>query len=73
MDMPAQRALIASKQKERQELARRIDELGRLRKAELDAREAAPADKGAADGFDVAAKKALRRSVEANALAGLKL
>jgi hypothetical protein len=73
MDMPAQRALIASKQKERQEIARRIDELGRLRKAELDAREAAPADKGAADGFDVAAKKALRRSVEANALAGLKL
>ena len=73
MDTAKQAAVIAEKQKERNEINKRIDELSKLRKKELDAREAAAAKEGAADGFDVAAKKALRKSVKANAAAGLDL
>ena len=73
LDRPAQAAVIAKKQKEREEVSRRIDALSRLRKSELDAREAASAKAGVADGFDVAAKKALRKSVKDNALSGLSL
>ena len=67
MDKAKQAAVIAEKQKERNEINKRIDELSKLRKKELDAREAAAAKEGKADGFDVAAKKALRKSVKANA------
>ena len=73
MDKDAQAAVIASKQKERQAINTRIVELSKLRRGELDAREAAAARSGAAEGFDVAAKKALKKSVEDNALSGLKL
>jgi len=73
MDREKQTAVIAEKQKERNEINRRIDELSRLRKQELDAHEAAAAKEGVADGFDVAAKKALRKSVEAKPASGLTL
>jgi hypothetical protein len=73
MDVPAQHAAIAAKQKARKDISQRIDELSRLRQADLDAQERVASKGGAADGFDVAAKKALRRSVESNAAAGLKL
>jgi len=73
MNKDAQAAVIASKQKERQAINTRIVELSKLRRSELDAREAAAARSGAAEGFDVAAKKALKRSVEDNTLSGLKL
>ena len=73
MDEKAQAAVIANKQKERQAINERIVELSKLRRKELDAHEDAAARSGAADGFDVAAKKALKQSVEANALSGLHL
>ena len=70
---PAQAAIIEKKQKERNEVSRRIEELGRLRQSELDRRDAAAAKAGTADGFDGAAKKALRKSVSDNPLSGLSL
>ena len=73
MDRPAQAAVIAEKQKERNEISQRIDELSKLRKKELDARESEAEKKGVADGFDVAAKKALRSSVAAKPASGLTL
>jgi hypothetical protein len=73
MDRKKQASLIAEKQAERVAISKRIDELTRLRKNELDARDAAAAKEGKADGFDVAAKKALRKSVKDNALAGFDL
>ena len=66
-----QTAMIVEKQKERTEINRRIDELSKLRKKELDAKEVAAAREGAADGFDVAAKKALKKSVAAKPASGL--
>ena len=71
MPMEAQDKLIAEKQKERKEISKRIDELTRLRKSELDKREKDAEKAGVADGFDVAAKKALRKSVAAVPAAGL--
>jgi len=65
--------VIAEKQKERNEINKRIDELSTLRKKELDAREKDAEKKGVADGFDVAAKRALRSSVAAKPAAGLRL
>ena len=47
---------------------KRIDELAKLRRKELDAHEVDAAKAGKADGFDIAAKKALRKSVKDNAL-----
>jgi len=73
MDKDAQAVVIANKQKERQALNTRIVELSKLRRKELDAREEAAARSGAAEGFDVAAKKALKRSVSDNPLSGLSL
>jgi hypothetical protein len=73
MSREEQAAVVAKKQNERNEITKRIDELSKLRQKELDAHEAAAAKAGAADGFDVAAKKALRRSVKDNALSGLDL
>src|SRR6266545_4533335 len=73
LDKEAQAAVISKRQTKREEISRRIDALGRKRKAELDTREAAAAKAGVADGFDVAAKKALQKSVSDNALSGLKL
>ena len=73
MDKTKQAAVIADKQAERSAINKRIDELSKLRKKELDARETAAAKEGGADGFDVAAKKALRKSVKDNALSGLSL
>src|SRR5262249_55941262 len=73
MPKPEQAAVLAEKQKERNEITKRIDELSALRKKELDAREASEAKEGGADGFDVAAKKALRRSVKAKKDAGFDL
>lgn len=73
MPKEKQASLIADKQIERNTINKRIDELSKLRKKELDARDAAAAKEGKADGFDVAAKKALRKSVMDNAAAGLDL
>ena len=73
LDRKSQEAYVAGKQKERRAVSQRIDELARLRKADLEAQEAAAASAGAADGFDLAAKKSLKRSVSDNALSGLKL
>jgi len=66
-----QTAMIVEKQKERTEINRRIDELSKLRKKELDAKEVAATREGAADGFDVAAKKALKKSVAARPASGM--
>jgi hypothetical protein len=68
-----QAEVVATKQKEREAIARRIDELSKLRAAELDAKRAAAEKAGASDGFDDVAKKALRKSVKDNALAGFTL
>jgi Mg-chelatase subunit ChlD len=73
MSTDKQAAVIAAKQKERNEISKRIDELSKLRRKELDAHEAAAAKAGKADSFDVAAKKALKRSVADNPLDGLTL
>ena len=73
MSKDKQAALIAAKQKERNEITERIDQLTKLRRKELDAHEAAAAKAGKADSFDVAAKKALKKSVRENALDGLTL
>ena len=73
MSKDRQAAMIAEKQKERSELNKRIVELSKLRKKELDAHEAAAAKAGRADSFDVAAKKALKKSVADNPLDGLSL
>ena len=63
MDKDAQAAVIANKQKERQAINARIDELSQAAQARSWTRARKPprAD-GAADGFDVAAKKALQAS-----------
>src|SRR4029077_11775018 len=63
MSKDKQAAVVAEKQKERNEITQRIDELTNLRRKELDAKETAAAKAGKADGFDRAAKKALRKSV----------
>jgi hypothetical protein len=73
MDRATQAAVVAEKSKQRNEINKRIDELGRLRRSELDAHEAAAHKAGIADGFDIAAKKALKKSVDDNALSGLSL
>jgi Mg-chelatase subunit ChlD len=73
MSKDKQAAVIASKQKERNEINKRIDELSKLRRKELDAHEASEAKAGRADGFDVAAKKALKKTVSDNPLSGLDL
>jgi len=73
MDKKEQASLVAEKQAERNAINKRIDELSNLRRKELDARDDAAAKEGKADGFDVAAKKALRKSVKANAAAGFDL
>ena len=73
MDKTKQAAVIAGKQKEREAINKRIDELTKLRRTELDAREVAAAKEGKADGFDIAAKKALKKSVSDNPLSGLDL
>jgi hypothetical protein len=73
MSKDKQAALIAGKQKERNEITSRIDELTKLRRKELDAHEAADAKAGKRDGFDVAAKKALKKSVSDNPMSGLDL
>ena len=57
-----------------QAINKRIVELSKLRRKELDAREAGRRAQGAADGFDVAAKKALTQVGEATTpLSGLNL
>jgi Mg-chelatase subunit ChlD len=73
MPKAKQAAVIAEKQSERNAINKRIDELTTLRKRELDARDATAAKEGKADGFDLAAKKALRKSVKDNASAGFDL
>ena len=73
MSKDRQAAVIAEKQKERNEINKRIDELTNLRRKELDAHEAAEAKAGKADGFDRAAKKALKKTVSENPLSGLDL
>jgi hypothetical protein len=73
LDPGKQRAALEAKQKERNLLNARIQELTQLREKDLGAQEAAAARAGAGEGFDAAAKKALRRSVEAKPESGLKL
>jgi len=71
LDKTKQAAVIAKKAEERKEINKRIDELSKLRRAELDRREAAAHEAGVVDGFDAVAKRALKKSVEDNALSGL--
>jgi len=66
-DRTEQAAVVAAKQKEREELSQQIDKLSKLRQAEIAARPSAK------DGFDKAAEDSLRKSVTANAHAGFKL
>ncbi len=65
--------LIATRQKDREEITRRIDELSKKRADELERKRAAAEKAGARGGFDDAAKKALRKSVKDNPLSGLSL
>ena len=67
------KAALAEKEKTRAELVLRIDDLSRKRQRHLEADAAAASKAGAADGFDVVAKKALRQSVADKPAAGLKL
>jgi hypothetical protein len=64
---------LGAKQKERDQLVRRIDELSRKRAEHLESSAAAAARAGVSDGFDAVAKQALRRSVADKPAAGLKL
>ena len=73
MDEAKQASVIAAKQKDREAISRRIEELARLRNTELDTKAAAAKKAGVADGFDAVAKKALKKSVSDNALSGLAL
>jgi Mg-chelatase subunit ChlD len=73
MDRAKQEAVIEQKRKERNEITRRIDELSKLRSKEIREHEAAAAEAGVADGFDVAAKKALKKSVAAKPASGLSM
>lgn len=68
-----QRARIQATQQERDSLRRQIDELSRKRDAVLDARSKEAAKAGESDGFDKAAKRSLKRSVDDNPMAGLTL
>ena len=65
--------MIAAKRKDREEVSKRIEELSKQRAAALEGKRAEAAKAGAAGGFDDAAKKALRKSVKDNPLAGLSL
>ena len=73
MNRDEQEKVIAAKQKDREEISRRIDELSKKRAAELDRKRSAAAKEGATGGFDDAAKKTLRKTVKENALSGLSL
>jgi hypothetical protein len=73
LDRAKQAEVIAAKQKDRESITRRIDELSKLRSQELDAKRVADEKAGGSAGFDDVAKKALRDSVKANARAGFKL
>lgn len=66
-------AAIAARRTERATLNRRIDELTRKRDSHLENEARAAARAGERDGFDAVAKSALRKTVEANTAAGLKL
>jgi hypothetical protein len=68
-----QQAVLDARQKQRDQLSKRIAELTRKRQEKLEADAAAATRAGARDGFDVAAKKALRQSVADKPAAGLKL
>jgi hypothetical protein len=73
LDRAKQAEVIAAKQKDREAITRRIDELAKLRTQELDKKRAEEEKAGGPAGFDDVAKKALRDSVKANARSGLKL
>jgi Mg-chelatase subunit ChlD len=70
LDLPAKTARIAEMKKSREELLARVSDLSKKRDAYLESR---TRNEGRADGFDAAAKGALRKSVAGNPLAGLKL
>jgi hypothetical protein len=70
---PARKAEIAKRRDERQVINEKISALSAKRERFLANEEKTASKAGAADGFDTAAKAALRKSVEANALSGLKL
>jgi hypothetical protein len=69
----AQAALIANKTEKRLALDKRIAELTRLHARAIEDEERKAEAAGAADGFDVAAKKSLRKSVKAKPLSGFSL
>jgi hypothetical protein len=71
MDREKQAAAIAGKQKQREELAQRIEKLSKLRDAELEAKEAAAEKAGAGPGMDTVAKSALKKAAKDNARAGV--
>jgi hypothetical protein len=73
MDLRAQQAMVDERTKTRKEVTTRINELSRLRRAELEKSERDAEKAGVADGFDVAAKKALRATVRSKPAAGFEL
>ena len=73
MDPRAQQAVVEKKAEARKQITNRINELSRLRGAELETSERAAERAGVTDGFDVAAKKALRTTVRAKAAAAFDL
>ena len=72
--MPARAARIKEVQKEREALMAEIDAASKARAKFLDDRAAEKAKAGEKDdGFDAVAKRALKKSVVAEPLSGLKL
>jgi hypothetical protein len=69
----AQQAVVEQKKEARKQITDRINELSRLRRAELETSERAAEKAGVADGFDVAAKKALRATVRSKPAAAFDL
>jgi hypothetical protein len=68
-----QQALLDARQKRRETIVRQISNLTRKRQEHLEAAASAAAKSGAREGFDVVAKRALRKSVADKPAAGLKL
>jgi Mg-chelatase subunit ChlD len=70
LDLPAKEARIAEMKKTREDLLSKVSDLSKKREAYLEHR---GKERGERDGFDAAAKGALRRTVAGNPSAGLEL
>ncbi len=73
LDEAGLKAVVASRDKERREVSARIDELTAKREAHLEKAARAAASAGERDGFDAAAKAALRKTVREKPGAGFEL